>query len=233
MEWMRIFLQILLLAAFLHFFGMPAIHKYNKKEVMVLETIKDTDGIPLPALSLMFSKEATETHQFKSCYDGLNVSIVDCLKTSTSNVSAILKKALFGYEKRRTLFLGESNVSESLATSRTGLIFTLNLPLKIGPDDSETQFFLFLSPTFVYVMLHDPNFFILNDNPYGLPTVITVFDAATMYSHYHRIALSEVHELDIPTDPCNDDPSYNFNSCVRSSVTKKVNKMFYLSLFGI
>ena len=232
MEWMRIFLQILLLATFLHFFGMPAIHKYNKKEVMVLETIKDTDGIPLPALSLMFSKEATETHQFKSCYDGLNVSIVDCLKTSTSNVSAILKKTLFGYEKRRTLFLGENNVSESLATSRTGLIFTLNLPLKIGPDDSETQFFLFLSPTFVYVMLHDPNFFILNDNPYGLPTVITVFDAATMYSHYHRIALSEVHELDIPTDPCNDDPSYNFNSCVRSSVTKKVNKMF-LPVFGI
>ena len=204
MEWMRIFLQILLLATFLHFFGLPAIHKYNKKEVMVLETIKDTDGIPLPALSLMFSKEATETHQFKSCYDGLNVSIVDCLKTSTSNVSAILKKVLFGYEKRRTIFLGENNVSETLATSRTGLIFTLNLPLKIGPDDSETQFFLFLSPTFVYVMLHDPNFFILNDNPYGLPTVITVFDAATMYSHYHRIALSEVHELDIPTDPCND-----------------------------
>ena len=166
MEWMRIFLQILLLATFLHFFGMPAIHKYNKKEVMVLETIKDTDGIPLPALSLMFSKEATETHQFKSCYDGLNVSIVDCLKTSTSNVSAILKKALFGYENRRTIFLGENNVSESLATSRTGLIFTLNLHLKIGPNDSETRFFLFLSPTFVYVMLHDPNFFILNDNPY-------------------------------------------------------------------
>lgn len=140
--------------------------------------------------------------------------------------------SLFGYEKRRTIFLGENNVSESLATSRTGLIFTLNLHLKIGPDDSETQFFLFLSPTFVYVMLHDPNFFILNDNPYGLPTVITVFDAATMYSHYHRIALSEVHELDIPTDPCNDDPSYNFNSCVRSSVTKKVNKMF-LPVFGI
>ena len=145
MEWMRIFLQILLLATFLHFFGMPAIHKYNKKEVMVLETIKDTDGIPLPALSLMFSKEAIETHQFKSCYDGLNVSIVDCLKTSTSNVSAILKKALFGYEKRRTLFLGENNVSESLATSRTGLIFTLNLPLKIGPDDSETQLSKFSS----------------------------------------------------------------------------------------
>ena len=198
MEWMRIFLQILLLATFLHFFGMPAIHKYNMKEVMVLETIKDTEGIPLPALSLMFSKEATETHQFKSCYDGLNVSIVDCLKTSTSNVSAILKKALFGYEKRRTLFLGENNVSESLATSRTGLIFTLNLPLKIGPDDSETQFFLFLSPTFVYVMLHDPNFFILNDNPYGLPTVITVFDAATMYSR-------PVHKnlfLEFPKYPC-------------------------------
>ena len=104
-----------------------------------------------------------------------------------------------------------------------GRIFTLRLAgLKIGPNDAETQFFLFLAPTFVNVMLHDPDFFILNDNPYGLPTVTRVFDAATMYSHYHRIALTEIEELDLPTDPCNNDQSYNFNSCVRRSLARQV-----------
>ena len=71
-------------------------------------------------------------------------------------------------------------------------------------------------------MLHDPNFFIFNDNPYGLPTATRVFDAGTMFSHYHRIALSEIQELDLPTDPCNNDQSYNFNSCVRRSLARQV-----------
>ena len=43
----RLLLQILLLATFLHFFGLPAIEKYQKKEVMVVERTKDMDGIPL------------------------------------------------------------------------------------------------------------------------------------------------------------------------------------------
>ena len=139
------------------------------------------------------------------------------------NVSNILKKVLLGFEKKKTLVLGENEIIGDLAASSAGRIFTLRLPgLKIGPNDDETQFFLFLAPTFVNVMLHDPDFFILNFNPFGLPTVTTVFDAATMFSHYHRIALTEIQELDLPTDPCNDDQSYNFNSCVRRSLARQV-----------
>ena len=40
-------LQIILLAIFLHFFGQPAVEKFLKKDVMVVETKKDTDGIRL------------------------------------------------------------------------------------------------------------------------------------------------------------------------------------------
>ena len=147
---------------------------------------------------------------------------MECLETNALNISNILTKILLGFEKRETLILGENEIFGDLAGSWAGRIFTLRLPLKIGPNDEETQFFLFLAPAFVNVMLHDPNFFIFNDNPYGLPTVTTVFDAATMFSHYHRIALSEIQELDLTSDPCNNDQSYNFNSCVRRSLARQV-----------
>ena len=52
---MRLILQILLLAIFFQFFGLPAIEKYHKKDVMIVKTVKDTEGNPLPAISLMFT----------------------------------------------------------------------------------------------------------------------------------------------------------------------------------
>ena len=60
MQWMRLLLQILLVTTFLNFFGLPAIKKYQRKEVMVVETSKDTDGIPLPAITLLFAFNAPE-----------------------------------------------------------------------------------------------------------------------------------------------------------------------------
>ena len=36
--------QLILLASFLYFFGLPAVETYSKKEVMVVEKKRDTDG---------------------------------------------------------------------------------------------------------------------------------------------------------------------------------------------
>ena len=151
---------------------------------------------------------------YRSCYEW-NTSIVDCLERNAPNVSMILKKTLLGFKKKQTLFLNEENMAANLDDRRAGLIFTINLPLKLTPDDRQTQLFLFLAPRFVHVMLHDPNFFIYNDNPYGVPTATQMFHAGTRASHYRRIAMSEMQELNLPSDPCNSDQSYNFNSCVR------------------
>ena len=230
----KLLLQILLLLIFLQFFGVPAINKYQQKDVMIVESTKDTEGIPLPAVSLLFAASAPEIQKYRSCYK-LYVSIIDCLKTNAPNVSTILKKTLLGYKKKTTLYLGKNNLTTNLGPNWAGIIYTMNLPLKIGPNDMETQFFLFLAPAFVNVMLHDPNFFIYNGNPYGVPTATQVFDAETQHSHYRRIAMSEMQELDLPSDPCNNDQSYNFNSCVRRSLARQVknNNVKDGSIFSI
>ena len=78
-----------MLAIFLQFFGLPAIEKYGRKDVLWVETIKDTDGIALPAITLRFGSDASEIQQYISCYS-LNVSITQCLETSAPNLSTIL-----------------------------------------------------------------------------------------------------------------------------------------------
>ena len=39
---------------------------------------------------------------------------------------------------------------------------------------------------------------------------------------YYPFALTEVEEMDVPHDPCNDNPDYNFRACVKESFAKKI-----------
>ena len=51
-------LQVILLVTFLFFFGLPAIKTYQKKEVMVVESKRDSNEIPFQLqLSLNVSKD--------------------------------------------------------------------------------------------------------------------------------------------------------------------------------
>ena len=218
---LKLMLQIVLLVMFFEYFGLPAIHKYHKKDVVIVKTVKDTNGIPLPGISLAFTYDAPEIQKHRSCYN-LNVSIEDCLHTNAPDISMILKKTMLGYTKKERIIWGKDNFTSTLDDNRAGLVFTLTFPLSIGPDDNESEFFLFLKPTFCSVMLHDPNFFTYNDNPFGIPTATERFDAGTMFSYYRRLALTEMEELNIPKDLCNKDIGYNFNFCVRKSLAQQV-----------
>ena len=102
-------LQILLLVIFLQFFGLPAIQKYKKKDVMWVETIKDTDGIPLPAITLRFGMDASEKQQHRSCFN-LSNNIADCLERNTPNVSMVLKRILLGYKRKKHIVLQENQI---------------------------------------------------------------------------------------------------------------------------
>ena len=176
--WMRLLLQILLLAIFHNFFGLPAIEKYHKKEVYLVNTLRNTEGIPLPAITLAFSEDAPENKQFQSCYL-VNTSFVDCLERNAPNSTTIIKKVMRGSSGMKAIALGENEIIKDLAWSSDGPFFTLNLDLTIGPDYDEDQIFLFLSPTIVRLSLHDPKFFINNENPYGLPGASQVIDATS------------------------------------------------------
>ena len=49
---MRPCLQLVLLVIFLHYFGLPAVSRYQKMEVMVVSSRRDTGGIQAPAITI-------------------------------------------------------------------------------------------------------------------------------------------------------------------------------------
>ena len=204
----KIVLQIVLLVTFLVFFGVPAIKKYQKREVMVVETSKDTDGIQLPSITIVENKDKDEMQG--SCFSPNTSSVEDCMVLKTHNLSHLLKGVVLGYSKREMLDLDKNVVIEDFAGSWVGRVLTIQLPLIIGPNYNEDQLYLLLAPNYTHVMLyfHDPRYFIINENPFGPPSLLTRFDARTVGNHFRKLVLTEVNELNVPEDPCNTDPEW-------------------------
>ena len=189
MQGMRLLLQILLLAAFLHFFGLPAIWKYQKKEVMVLETSKDTDGIPFPAITVAAVGQITEDTCFCK-----NTSIEDCIEENTLKWSDIVKSSVLGFGRRKELNLSQELVSEDFTTVWAGRYYTLSLPIMIGQNSLEHQFFLGLNSNLTCrIFVHDPKYFLYNFNPIGLPTTMRKFRTKMGKSWYY--SLPGLHNL--------------------------------------
>ena len=156
------------------------------------------------------------------------------MESKTHNLSYLLKGVMLGHSKREVQNLGKNVVTEDIAVSWAGRLFTIKLPLRIGPNFDEEQLFLLLSPNYTNIELyfHDSKYFILNENPFGPPTLVSKFDAR-VGNHYRKLALTEVNELDGPIDPCNRDQSYNFHACVKTSIAKQVEEKFFLRIMDV
>ena len=59
------------------------------------------------------------------------------------------------------------------------------------------------------------------------------FDTKNTKSHYYRLDLTEMYELDIPNDPCNPNSDYNFHECVKASVAKQVSTTSHTTSKGL
>ena len=225
-------LQLILLVVFLFFFGLPAIATYRRKEVLVVENKKDTGGIPFPAITVAaWIQEATD-----GCYQ-LNKTIEQCIEDNSLGSSDLIKGVLLGFEAQASLNLTKEMLTEDSTHLWSGRFYTLNLPLTIGPDDDTDQVYIFLSNISMeyQLFIHDPKFYIYSDNPV-LPMEVRSFNTRSTVSRYYRLNLVEMNELDVPSDPCNTAPDFNFHSCVKMSVAQKVScsllrKAIFLHLF--
>ena len=216
----RILVQVVLLTTFLYFFGFPAFARFAKMEVMVVETTKDTRGIPSPAITIAVVNQIKND----SCFDK-DASIEHCLERDTLKRSEILRRVIIGWTSKKEFNLTQENPREDFTLNYAGRYYTLNLPMKIGPDDHEDQLFLELNTNLTYtVLIHDPEFFLYNVNPIALPITTRRFAAQDIRPNawFSRLELAEVNLLNLPSSPCIDDPSYNFQACLRRSIAEKV-----------
>lgn len=227
----RLSFQLSLFFAFLFFFGLPAIDKYRRGDIMVVEQTKFTFGIPAPAITVTVADQIN--FDYDSCTD-LNVSLIDtCIDANSKNWSQVLKGVTLGFLAKKPLNLTKDLVREDFI-QLFGKYFSLNLTFKIGPDDSSDQLYILLNPGSVYqIIIHDPNFFIFNESPATIPMIMKYFDTNEVKSHFYRLDLTEMNELDHPGDPCNSSPAYNFQDCVKESVSSKVSDILQKNLSNI
>ena len=162
-----------MLTTFLYFFGFPAVARFAKKEVMVVETSKDTRGIPSPAITIALVNQIKND----SCFEK-DASIEHCLERDTLNRSEILRRVIIGWKRQKEIQLTQENLREDFTLNYAGRYYTLDLPMRIGPDYHEDQLYLELNTNQAYtVLIHDPEYFLYNVNPIALPTTSRRFTA--------------------------------------------------------
>lgn len=216
----RIITQIGLLVAFLYFFGLPAIERFLRKDVMVVETLKKTDGIPSPAITISVTNQIND----HTCFVR-NKSVEECLVKSCLKQSDIIKNVKIGSKLQKEVKLTPKIIREDFTSDWPGIYFTLNLPINIGTNIGSNMILIGINRDLSYLLfIHDPEYFLLNDNPTVIPGAIRGIDTneAEPHSWRFRLEVTEVKKLNRPASPCNDDLSYSFLSCVRKSVASKV-----------
>ena len=186
---------------------------------MIVESMKQTDGIPSPAITFSVPNQIIK----HSCFDR-NESTEDCLEKAFLKQSDIIKSVRIGALLKKKVIITEEIVSENFDFTWAGIYFTLSLPFQLGTDIKDKLYFGLGTNLSYLVFIHDPEYFLLNDNPTVIPGAIRGIDTneAEPHSWRYRLEVTEVNKLNRPASPCNDDLTYSFLSCVRKSVASKV-----------
>jgi hypothetical protein len=120
--------------------------------------------------------------------------IEGCIEKETFNESDGLKEIMLGFSAK-TLFKNRTETTVDFTSSWQGRTYTMDIDTNISPDDTTTQMFLSFSSKRNYKLyIHDRDYFILNDNPYGLPTLVRQLYPAKQPNQFYRLALV-VHEV--------------------------------------
>ena len=233
---LRLVVQLLLFGMFCYLFGKPAVERYLDKKVMVVTSRRESGGTLAPAVTIVvkrtdtgtaWKKKTFQTNAFVSslCSEpDENQSIIDCIEENTYSLSEISQSVNLGLPLPGV----PSNVVkdpwiEDFIFSFMGRIYTLNITKKLRYDSlADGLLRIELEPNLSYdIFIHDPKFFYATRNPESeAPSVRKALNPAEL-SYYYSFALTEVEELDVPMDRCNNDPDYNFRTCVKESFAMK------------
>ena len=231
---LRLIVQIWLFGMFLYLFCKPAVERYLDKKVMVVTSRRETGGTQAPALTVVvkrkgtsWKKEVAPRSEFRGFVDhlcgdpSLNQSLIDCIEENTFDLSEISQSVNLGLPGVFSKVIEDSWIEDfSYYFGRT---YTLNITKKLRYDSlAEGILRIGLERNLdYYIFIHDLKYFYATTNPEsGAPFVRKVVYGKEL-SYYYSFALTEVEELDVPNDRCNNDANYNFGTCVKESFSRK------------
>ena len=140
------------------------------------------------------------------------------LHVYTLNLGDFLYAARVGaFEEDSTLLSSSTSSaiwSEDLTFSFIGRIFTLQLSFFMTPGPEDALVFE-VNPSFEYsIWVHDENFFLANQNIFGLPNLLWKITRGQLRKQglYHEITLTKQKKLNLEKKPCEEDPFYSFRN---------------------
>jgi hypothetical protein len=242
----RAALQVGLFLGFIWHFGAPAVKRYYSMKVMVVTDKRQTGGIVGPTITVIarntITREAWREEPLAkrdhsgivegqcSEYEHLG-SIEECIKKKTYEKSDTIEGLILGFNSILTengpkeTLTDCASWTEDFTTSWGGRSFSVTVPRAIGTDFLTDELFLQFDRSLLYdVFVHDKEYFILNQNEFGLPTTHKTLAAASLPDHYYELVLVEHEELNVATDPCTEDPAYSFRTCIKESLSSKVGE---------
>ena len=243
-------LQLLLFFLFLYFFGIPSLKQYQRKETIVVKSEMETDGIEVPAVTLQATLDNTlgwksvkedtnwiSFELFEHC-KGMNKTIEECVETDTIKLSDFLAEAKFEntYNSSASVQIDLSPSSpdwkEDMTATGFGKYFTYKFSEPfVLTEDYCLMFSLFKNFKF-FLFVHDEKFFFYNVNPLGPPINYQTFQGLLEKNHYQELTLTKHTKLNLARQPCEDNPDYNFNSCIKENLSKQV-QMWHMGKMGI
>ena len=234
------FLQIILFVPFLLFFGIPSVEKYLEKQTIIISSEKQTNGIEAPAITFAALKKQGVPMGWKSVDKDLNlrsfVMLDHCHSLNFSNIDACQKNDTFArddfmrsaqigfYQENSTSLLNDYSWTEDLTTTTFGRYFTLNPSRRITGSPDDALMFKLYNGFSYFIWVHDEDFFILNQNPRGLPSKLWKIDNlknADKDGLYHEISLTKHKKLNLDRRPCNEGPSHSFTTCVKENLAER------------
>ena len=236
----KLIIQLWLLGLFWHFFGMPALKRFNEKKVIIVRSVRESDGTPIPAITIAvkgkesgngWKRQGTQLHITKEhCKNAKSVGDLNkCVEGLTYDLSETSSGVTIGIGiKDFDWKIKEPKWTEDYLHNYAGRIYTLEHPLQLNPSIVTSAFLRIELKTghngrHTYdLYIHDPKNFYLTENPEpGFPYVRKEVDPTDL-PYYYNLALTEVEELNVPHDPCNEDPNFNYKQCIKEYLSKIV-----------
>ena len=222
-------LQLVLLLVFLRYFGLPAVEEYRASKVMVVESRKASGGIPVPGVTIMAGTNPPWSSWRGRLLGGVGQvcanftsygSLHNCLENTLYNQTDFIHGVVKGFTRKLPV---TEYLREDFVMSTNGRMFTFDMPHKIGPNYKEDQLFFLLKYDLSYcIHIHDSKFYLGIYNPIFPIQRLSEINPNASANYFYYPMLTEVEELDLPEDPCNPDPDYNFQACVRGSFSSQV-----------
>ena len=145
-----------------------------------------------------------------------------CLREKTHSLSKTVHMEL-GLRLRESLMASEL-WREDFTNPEYGRSYTMFYPHLRGGNYLYDSIYLHFSTSDGLtrrIFIHDPNFFVLNMNPLGLP-IKKIILSPRSGSFYYSLALREHRKLNTQNSPCVEDSDYSFTACVKESLSRNV-----------